>query len=314
MGHETGHAFIDQNCFFDTRVFLQELLSDLKNTKDPEFQTDEKCHNFVEELLADIFDYFIVYGGNFDLYLKTTWRNLDQDLLSSFDSDSISLHLIRTICVLFIDLNNRNAIKSFEHLDSRITRYGIIESLMTDKELENLVKRDKSTLATEKSFQISIEECRENIIESLLSEPCIYHRRVEIGRTDIEKMCKLASIVDHHREPLVLLVQGFIENDKEKKRSYNFDEGGWGEKIRGYKAALEDNQYIELEQDQPIAISQLMLAIHELQKAQRCGGQRGASLKKTSMNLAAILSLWDYYRKEFVATLQAQNGNDAPCN
>jgi hypothetical protein len=286
LGHETGHAYVDQHHLMNESFLTKSLENSLKSTTFPEFNSIEDCEGFIDELFADVFEYLICFGGNFELYRNTTWHNLDQDLFTNDESDSVFLHILRTISIFFIHLENIGLLAFREPLVDKINVKNGLSNVYEEKDgIRNYV------LGKIGSIQELISN---NIIGPLLDDDRLNHIKHEIKEINLGNLCQFSICIDQYRSIILSL---FLDPIKKKNKlivKNNYEKGNWERIITNFTKTLSKEKIVNINKDNPIEVSCLLLAIQNLKENQEIN---------SNINLAAILSLWHYYRMEFVSSV-----------
>jgi hypothetical protein len=284
IGHETGHAYSIQYNLMETIPFLSDLSNDLLSLNQPSLNSKEICDNFIEELLADIFEYLFCYGGNFEKYRNNTWTNLDRELCNSINPDEISHHLLRTICILFIHLENKGFLENGNSVKKSISREPGLYLIYQNHSLERGIL--DHLLGREVSF---IDCVNNNIIHPLLEKDGFVHINNEISKYNPDFLEKTYNAIDFYRSSLFSIFLNPIKNSSSSKNSIDFELGKWQKIIDKMKNKLGKNEFCKINSKNHFEVCCLLLAIQELSSKLEFD---------QSKRLAIILSLWDYYRQE----------------
>lgn len=136
----------------------------------------------------------------------------------------------------------------------------------------------------------------------LIKRDKFIHIGNEIAKYDIEYLESVYNVIDIQRSNLLTLFTNPLRTKNKLNIKINdpiidFERDNWNSTILKMKKSLKENSICKIDKNDHSDVCCLLIAIQELSKECEID---------LSKNLAIILSLWDYYRQEFIGILYPQ--------
>lgn len=139
LGHESGHAFGMITNLLDNPIITEYLEQiDKKNLRDI---LKQEISPIVDEMAVSVFEYLFCYRGNYELYLRTTWRFFDHLLEGVQKQEKLMEYLLRSVFVYFFHLEINQIIKQREDVEGIINRGKKQTTLFNDEPTKTLKER-----------------------------------------------------------------------------------------------------------------------------------------------------------------------------
>lgn len=207
LGHESGHVFglitsLEKNPILieSIKKLNGEILQNLFG-REP--------LDLVNEMAVSVFEYIYCYRGDFDLYLKTTWRFFDHLLEGLENSERLKQYLLRAVFVYFFHLQVNDVIRPRELARDVLERGLRHETLFTG---------DTTRALRERAFG------EENSIENLIRHSVIDPINQGTGRINYAlRQVNLTDVaigynaLEHIRSDLFDIFESYQEMGQEPK-------------------------------------------------------------------------------------------------
>ena len=194
LGHESAHAFGMITELLDNPI-LRDSIKRLDKKVVWEY-VGRDSDLIIDEMAVGVFEYLYCYRGNFELYLRTTWRFLDSLLEGVHSLERLKEYILRTAFVFFFHLQINQAIKPRENVDDVIRRGALRETLF-DGEISRALKerafREEQSIENIIAHSILDRIDNQHLLKRIgsslhqvnLSDVAAAYRSIEIFRSDL---------------------------------------------------------------------------------------------------------------------------------
>lgn len=278
LGHESGHAF-----GMITDLLDNPLLRDSINRLDKNAVIEYVGRDYeliIDEMAVGVFEYVFCYRGNFDLYLRTTWRFLDNLLEGVHNLERLKEYILRTLFVFLFHLEYQKSIKSRETIDEIIQK-GNMRETMFEGEMSHALK--ERAFKEEQSLEKIIEHSILDKIDKLDVATRITSLLHQVNLRDVASAYRA---IEAFRSDLFHLFEAYQQRQEaEFKRDLKYYNLPDIENIlASIASALEDGKII-VDLDSPADVFLIPLSL------QYTKNEKGIGISQRA-RIAAILSLW----------------------
>ena len=111
LGHETGHIFVMATHLLEAPV-IENLVQNLDKGASKKIlrRMGINSEELVEELVANVFEYYFCFRGDFDLYLETVWQFLNQYLEGQDHINRLTEFVFRSVFTFLFHLEQNGAL------------------------------------------------------------------------------------------------------------------------------------------------------------------------------------------------------------
>jgi hypothetical protein len=303
LAHETGHAYIIQKNLFSQYPFLLNLKNDLSKVNLGEMAIRSDPGEFIEELLANLFEYFFAYGMDFQKYRDVTWKNLDRDLSPNESLGHIGEHLLRTACVLTIHLQINKLLIPQESVNETLNKALQAKNVYGYRSIEEGVRARRWLKVG--SFETMLNE---EIIEPLQTSGVCHWLFNDLSRINREQIYKIYQVIDPYRNSIYEI---FTRNQPDLPDALDQFQ------VKNYLDLLMHHKICRIRPEHPGDVFLLILAVNELENRRIIEKQKSALERSNNFEslhpweepyymfspadqITVILSLWDYYFRAFL--------------
>jgi hypothetical protein len=239
----------------------------------------------IDEMAVGVFEYVFCYRGDFELYLKTTWRFLDNLLEGVHNLERLKEYILRTLFVFLFHLEYQKSIKSRETIDEIIQK-GNKRETMFEGEMPRALK--ERAFKEEQSLERIIEH---SILEKIDKLDVAKRITSLLHQVNLRDVASAYRAIEAFRSDLFHLFDAYQQRQdiefKHDLEYYNLPD--IKDRLTLIAASLENGKIVE-GLDSPADVFLIPLSL------QFAKNEKNIEISQRA-RIAAILSLWHQDRK-----------------